>query len=398
MELLLPAGSFEKLQFAIAYGADAVYLGTPSYTLRSGASFSWEDLPQAIRYAQERGKKAYLTLNAFPHPEALERLESDLPRIAEASPDALIVSDPGVLETVRDLGISLHLSTQASTVNGKAVRFWARQGISRVILARELSLDEIAKIHREAPEVELEAFVHGAMCMAYSGRCLISNFLADRDANGGACAQPCRWKYRLVEELRPEQALPIEEDEHGAYILNSRDLCMIEHLPRLKESGVVSLKVEGRAKSAFYVAGVARAYRQALDRLEGNSKKFESADLVAELHRLPHRGYTTGFFFGKPQGSDHDYASGMPHRPTKFTGRVLDWEDGWATLQVRDTLHLGDRVEMMSPETIEGFTIEAMQVEEQGVPVAHPGQIVRLPSPPAGDWSILRTEGKPCDC
>lgn len=397
MELLLPAGSFEKLQFALAYGADAVYLGTPSYTLRSGASFSWEDLPTAIRYAQERGKKAYLTLNAFPHPEALERLEGDLPKIVEAAPDALIVSDPGVIETVRDLSIPLHLSTQASTVNGKAARFWARQGISRIILARELSLDEIERIHREAPEVELEAFVHGAMCMAYSGRCLISNFLAERDANGGACAQPCRWKYRLVEELRPEQALPIEEDEQGSYILNSRDLCMIEHLPRLIASGVVSLKVEGRAKSAFYVAGVARAYRQALDRLE-NSEKFEVTDLLAELHRLPHRGYTTGFFFGKPQGIDHDYASGMPHRPTKFTGRILGWEEGWATVQVRDTLRLGDRVELMSPNTIEGFTIEQMQLGEEAVSVAHPGQIVRLQSPRAEEWSILRTEGIPCDC
>ncbi|HBN07785.1 MAG TPA: peptidase U32 [Cyanobacteria bacterium UBA8530] len=396
-ELIMPAGSMEKLRYAIAYGADAVYLGTSEYSLRSAAAFDWDSLSEAILYAKKKKTKSYLTLNAYPHPAGLRSLEKDLGKIRELEPDALVVADPGVLETVLPLGIPIHLSTQANTLNARSARFWVKNGVSRIILARELSLNEISEIHQEAPEVELEAFVHGAMCMAYSGRCLLSNFLAERDANQGACAQTCRWNYRLIEEKRPGESFPVEEDGHGSYILSSRDLCMIEHLPLLTKAGVRYFKVEGRAKSAYYAAGVAKAYRAAIDRLGDDSYQVE--DLLEELILLPHRGFSTGFFFGAPGPGDHAYLEASAHRPREFAGRILSWENGLATVEVRNTIVLGNSIELLDPEKNVRFEVAEIRDEEgKSLPRAHPGQKISLPTPEATEWSLLRTEGCPCDC
>ncbi|HEY9765203.1 MAG TPA: U32 family peptidase C-terminal domain-containing protein [Chroococcales cyanobacterium] len=396
-ELIMPAGSMEKLRYAIAYGADAVYLGTKDYSLRSGAAFDWDSLSEAILYARKKKKKSYLTLNAYPHPAGLRNLEKDLGKIRELEPDALVVADPGVLEAVLPLGIPIHLSTQANTLNARSARFWKKNGVSRVILARELSLGEIAEIHEEAPEIELEAFVHGAMCMAYSGRCLLSNFLAERDANQGACAQACRWNYRLIEEKRKGESFPVEEDGHGSYILSSRDLCMIEHLPLLVKAGVQFFKVEGRAKSAYYAAGVAKAYRAAIDRL--GDAVYEAKDLLEELILLPHRGYSTGFFFAPPGPGDHAYLEATAHRPREFAGRILSWENGFASVEVRNTIVLGNFIELFDPKRTVRFPVSLIRDEEgRSLSRAHPGQRISLPTPEATAWSLLRTEGCPCDC
>lgn len=389
-ELILPAGSLEKLRYAIAYGADTVYLGVSDYGLREPAALSWSQLADAIQYAHSQGVKVYLTLNAFPHPEALERLEKDLPNLKACAPDALIVADPGVLSLVRHLGIPLHLSTQANTVNAKSARFWYEAGVSRIVLARELSLAEISRIHQEVPELELEAFVHGAMCMAYSGRCLISNFLAHRDANRGACAQACRWNYRLVEEKRPGEYFPIEEDARGSYVMSSRDLCMIRHLPEMLEAGITSFKVEGRTKSAYYVAMVARAYSKAISRLSEPS--YEVEDLAAELALAPHRGYTTGFYFGAPGPVDHAYDEAGSLRPTEFLGRVVAWNEDVATVEVRNYFTETSRIEVMTPEAT--YSIDDLWIrspEGEVLSRAHPGQTVQIPTPSLGEWAIIRS-------
>lgn len=389
-ELILPAGSLEKLRYAIAYGADAVYLGVADYGLREPAALSWSQLAEAIQYAHSQGVKVYLTLNAFPHPEALRRLEQDLPNLKACAPDALIVADPGVLSVVRSLGIPLHLSTQANTVNAKAARFWYEAGVRRIVLARELSLAEIASIHQEVPELELEAFVHGAMCMAYSGRCLISNFLAHRDANRGSCAQACRWNYRLLEEKRPGEYFPIEEDARGSYVMSSRDLCMIRHLPALRDAGVLHFKVEGRTKSAYYVAMVARAYRAAIERLADSS--YEVEDLVAELESAPHRGYTTGFYFGAPGPEDHAYDEAGSRRPTEFLGRVVGWNENVATVEVRNYFTETSRLEVMTPDATYSLSdLWIRSPEGEVLSRAHPGQTVQIPAPPLGEWAIIRS-------
>ena len=303
-EILAPAGNLEKLITAINFGADAVYLGGNKLNLRAFAdNFGAEELKQGIDYAHSRGKKVYVTLNVFPHNDDLNGLEEYLLELKAFGIDAIIVSDPGIIMTAREVvpDLEIHLSTQANNVNYKSAIFWHKQGVKRIVLARELSLEEIKGIRAKLPlDCELEAFVHGAMCMSYSGRCLLSNYMTGRDANRGACAQPCRYKYYLMEEKRPGEYYQINEDDKGTYIMNSKDLCMIEHIPELVQSGIVSFKIEGRMKSSYYVATAVKAYREALDAYFENPETYEFQQKWMDcLIKASHRRYSTGFYFGE---------------------------------------------------------------------------------------------------
>ena len=307
IELLAPAGNFEKLKFAFHYGADAVYCAGKSFGLRAFAgNFSNEELAEAIEYTHALGKKIYVTLNMYPHNPELEGLEDYLLFLDKVQPDALLVADPGVYSIAQSLKITvpIHISTQATIVNWAGVHFWEEQNnIERVVLARELSLNEIKTIS-EKTSTELEIFVHGAMCMSYSGRCLLSNYMTGRDANKGECAQPCRWNYAIVEEKRPGVYYPIEEDQHGSYIFNSYDLCTLERLPEiLKDNLVQSLKIEGRMKSLYYVSTIIRCYRHVIDEYMKNGyiDPTEHQYWLDELEKVSHRPYTTGFLFGRPE-------------------------------------------------------------------------------------------------
>jgi len=300
IELLAPAGNFEKLKYALHYGADAVYCSGKAFGLRAFAgNFSNEELAEAIVYTHQQGKKIYVTLNAYPHNEELEGLEDYLLFLEKVQPDALLIADPGVYSIAQKVGLTVpvHISTQATIVNWAGVKFWENQpNVERVVLARELSLDEITTISQKT-KTELEIFVHGAMCMSYSGRCLLSNYMTGRDANKGECAQPCRWNYAIVEEKRPGVYYPIEEDDHGSYIFNSFDLCTLEHIPELLDKNIVqSLKIEGRMKSLYYVSTIIRCYRHIIDyyKKHGKMDQKEMQYWLDELEKVSHRPYTTG--------------------------------------------------------------------------------------------------------
>ncbi len=285
VELLAPAGDLDKLKTAIDYGADAVYMAGPDYGLRTASkNFTIEDMKEAVEYAHSRGKKIYITMNILAHNDDLEGIEDYIQNLIDINVDALIVSDPGIYSIIRSINkdVEVHMSTQASVTNFRTVKYWMDQGIKRIVLARELSLKEIQDIKKNIPDSELECFVHGAMCMSYSGRCLLSNYMTGRDANRGDCAQACRWKYRLVEEKRPGEYFPIEEDEKGTFIFNSKDLCMIEHLDKLIAAGIDSLKIEGRVKSQYYVATVVRSYRIAIDKYYNNEFDEQTAKRLLE--------------------------------------------------------------------------------------------------------------------
>lgn len=354
-EILSPAGNPDKLRFAVDYGADAVYCALERFGMRRAAdNFTKESLASAIDYAHSKGKKVYLTVNVMPH----EGEFGDLPRfIAEADelkPDAYIVSDPGVMDCVKANAKDpeLHLSTQASTVNAAACRFWHRLGVKRIVLARELSLAEIKAIRQNIPEeLELEAFIHGAMCVSYSGRCLLSNYFAGRDANGGACAQPCRWKYYVHEEKRPEDVISAEQDEYGTYLFSSKDLCMIDHIGDLVEAGLDSLKIEGRVKSAYYTAAVTNAYRMALDDYyEG--KPFNPA-YMAEVESVSHREYATGYFYDNPHENANIVGNNLYLKDRAFLAVVKDYnpETGLALCEQFNKMQIGDKANLLSPGT-----------------------------------------------
>lgn len=354
-EILSPAGNPEKLRFAVDYGADAVYCALERFGMRRAAdNFTKESLASAIDYAHSKGKKVYLTVNVMPH----EGEFGDLPRfIAEADelkPDAYIVSDPGVMDCIKANAKDpeLHLSTQASTVNAASCRFWHRQGVKRIVLARELSLAEIKAIRKNIPaELELEAFVHGAMCVSYSGRCLLSNYFAGRDANGGACAQPCRWKYYVHEEKRPEDVISAEQDEYGTYLFSSKDLCMIDHIGELAEAGLDSLKIEGRVKSAYYTAAVTNAYRMALDDYY-DGKPFDPA-YMAEVESVSHREYATGYFYGNPHENANIVGNNVYLKDRAFLAVVKDYnpETGLALCEQFNKMQIGDKANLLSPGT-----------------------------------------------
>ena len=350
-ELLAPAGTLEKLIFAIDYGADAVYAGGPAFGMRAFAgNFDIDELARGIAYAHERGKRVYITVNIIPHNDDLEGLPEYIATLRDIKADAIILSDPAVLQVVRDVApdMELHLSTQANAVNWQSVRFWQGQGISRVILARELSLGEISLIRAKAPDIELEVFVHGAMCVSYSGRCMISMYMTGRDANKGECAHPCRYQYALVEEKRPGEYFPIEEDARGTYIMNSKDLCMLPNLTDVLATGVEGLKIEGRMKSAHYVATVTRAYRIGLDAaMRGQPLPLHAMD---ELSKVSHRPYTTGFYYNRPTGADHVYDSSSYQGDANFVGLVLghDPERGLLVEQ-RGNFKPGETLQIISP-------------------------------------------------
>lgn len=402
-ELLAPAGSFEKMEMALRYGADAVYMGGKSFGLRAYSNnFDEEEMRKAIRFAHSLNKKVHVTVNIFPHNEDLKDLPDYLRFLADCQADAILVSDFGVFRIARQVvpTMPIHVSTQASNTNWSSVLGWEEMGASRVVLARELSLTEISEI-RQKVKVELEAFVHGAMCISYSGRCLMSNYFTGRDSNRGECAQPCRWKYNIVEEKRPNQYFPVEEDERGTYIFNSKDLCLLRHIPALVEAGLDSLKIEGRMKSVHYVATVVKVYREAIDSYAANPKDFKVLPKWdEELQKVSHREYTTGFYFNKTTADDQIYGSSSYTQTHDFVGLVRSYDEktGMAVVEQRNNMKVGQEIEIAQSNE-ENFVqlITAMQDEEGNEITAapHPQQIVKMPmAKPVHEFAMLRRKVK----
>jgi len=367
IELLAPAGSPEKMKYAFAYGADAVYMGIPDFSLRVRINkFTMDDVKSAIEYAHGINKKIYVTVNIVAHNQHLEKLPGYLKKLEKWQPDGFIISDPGVITMSKKYApsVPIHLSTQTNATNWQTVKFWYDQGLERVVLGREVTLDEIKEISKRVPKCEIEYFVHGAMCMSHSGRCMLSAWLSGRSANLGDCVQPCRWEYKvnnisveLEEPSRPDMIIPVEEDMHGTYIFNSKDMCFIEYLPELIDAGVMSYKIEGRAKSHAYLASVVKAYRQAFDLLETEKDlKIQKRKLKAikkkVLDKLVHRGYTTGFLFGREtveQNVENSHVGGQE----EFVGEVLDCVEingkNLAIVRAHNALRVGDKLRIMMP-------------------------------------------------
>ena len=357
VELLIPASSLEVLKIAVIYGADAVYIGGEVFGLRAKAkNFSMEDMAEGIQFAHEHGVKVYVTANILAHNGDLEGVREYFTQLKEIKPDALIISDPGIYTIAKEIcpEIERHISTQANNTNYGTYQFWWNQGAKRVVTARELSLNEIAEIRKNIPdEMEIETFVHGAMCISYSGRCLLSNYFTGRDANQGACTHPCRWKYAVVEEKRPGEYLPVYENERGTYIFNSKDLCMIEYIPELIEAGIDSFKIEGRMKTALYVATVARTYRKAIDDYLTSPEKYkENMDWYLEqISNCTYRQFTTGFFFGKPSEESQIYDNNTYIKEYTYLGIVGECnEEGLYQIEQRNKFSVGEQIEVMKPD------------------------------------------------
>jgi putative protease len=398
-ELLAPAGDLEKLKTAIFYGADAVYLGGKQFSLRASANnFGLEELATGVKFAHQHGAKVYTAINIFAHNHDLDLLPKYLTSLQEIGVDAIIVSDPGVISIARTSTpkLPIHLSTQANTTNWASVQFWQRQGVERVVLARELSLAEIKEVSNQV-DIELEAFIHGAMCMAYSGRCLLSNHLTGRDANRGDCAQACRWKYHLMEETRPGQYFPVDEDDRGTYFMSSRDLSLIEYVPQLIDAGVYSFKIEGRMKSVHYVATVVKCYREALDNYLNDPEHYTfKQSWLDEIAKVSHRDYTTGFLLGQPGGEAQSKNAPHANRNYRFIGVVRDYDvnSGMALVEQRNHFKVGDTVEIFQPQ---GDNI-CMKIEEiydkNGNPqpnAPHAQQLLKIPMPAGiNKWSLMR--------
>ncbi|WP_294351748.1 U32 family peptidase [uncultured Clostridium sp.] len=389
-ELLAPAGSLEKLKIAFEYGADAVYFGGEVFSLRAAAkNLSFEDMKEGVELAHKLGKKMYCTVNVMPRSNELDELPEYLKKLEEIGIDAVLVSDLGVFSMVKKhTNLPIHISTQANTVNYEACNLWESLGAERVVLGRECSLDEIKTIRKNISEdLELEVFVHGAMCISYSGRCLLSSYMAGRDSNRGTCAQSCRWKYSLVEEKREGQYFPIEEDSHGTYIMNSKDLCMIEHIPELMEAGISSLKIEGRNKSEYYVAIVVNAYRKAIDLYYEDPENYKLPQvLLDEMFKVSHRQYHTGFFFNEPNSESQIYNTNDHVREYDVVAIVYDYDENTkiATCKQRNKFVKGDNVEILSPSSLgESFVVEDLYNEEgeaiDGCP--HPGMMCKVKIP-----------------
>lgn len=439
-ELLLPAGTLEKMRAAFAYGADAVYAGQPRYSLRArNNEFKLEQLATGIAEAKALGKKFFVASNLMPHNAKVKTYLADMAPVIAMQPDALIMADPGLIMMVREKWpeIPVHLSVQANTVNYAGVKFWKSMGLSRVILSRELSFDEIAEIRQECPDMELEVFVHGALCIAYSGRCLLSGYFNHRDPNQGTCTNACRWDYKvhdteenatgdvqkidfdlqaawadanasfadlgqqkrhpkankvfLIEDLsNPGEMMPIEEDEHGTYIMNSKDLRAVEHVEKLVKMGIDSLKIEGRTKSLYYVARTAQVYRQAID--DAAAGRVFNPRLLGELDGLANRGYTAGFY-ERHQTQDHqNYLKGHSeaHR-SQYVGDVLSYSDGWAEIEVKNFFAIGDRLEWIQPSgNIEMILTHILDKKGEAIPAAKgSGHIVRIPAPITQKGALL---------
>jgi putative protease len=428
-ELLLPAGSLDKMRAAYDFGADAVYAGQPRYSLRArNNEFRLEQIQQGIEEAHARGKKFFVTSNLLPHNDKVRTYLRDIEPVIAMKPDALIMADPGLIMMVREKWpeVAIHLSVQANTVNWAAVKFWQTMGVARIILSRELSLDEIEKIRQECPDIELEVFVHGALCIAYSGRCLLSGYFTRRDSNQGTCTNACRWNYTpqngtdatdsgevqpvklegdfsfaqaqqeaeqgfaacgggerhpladqvylLEEKERPGQLMPIMEDEHGTYIMNSKDLRAVEHVERLVKIGIDSLKIEGRTKSQYYVSRTAQVYRRAIDDAAAG-RPFNPA-LITELEGLANRGYTAGFLERRPSQDYQNYETGSSEmRRSQFVGEVKSEKDGWAEVETKNRFSVGDTLEVIHPDgnrTVEVTTMKNLDGEEISVASGSP--------------------------
>ena len=388
VELLIPASSLEVLKIAVIYGADAVYIGGEVFGLRAKAkNFSMEDMAEGIQFAHEHGVKVYVTANILAHNGDLEGVREYFTQLKEIKPDALIISDPGIYTIAKEIcpEIERHISTQANNTNYGTYQFWWNQGAKRVVTARELSLNEIAEIRKNIPdEMEIETFVHGAMCISYSGRCLLSNYFTGRDANQGACTHPCRWKYAVVEEKRPGEYLPVYENERGTYIFNSKDLCMIEHIPELIEAGIDSFKIEGRMKTALYVATVARTYRKAIDDYLTSPEKYkENMDWYLEqISNCTYRQFTTGFFFGKPSEESQIYDNNTYIKEYTYLGIVGERnEEGLYQIEQRNKFSVGETIEVMKPngENIEAEVLEILDEEGNRMESApHPKQVLYI--------------------
>ncbi|GAB6108855.1 peptidase U32 family protein [Fusibacter bizertensis] len=401
VELLAPAGDLEKLKYAIIYGADAVYIGGQVFGLRAAAkNFSFEEMKEGIAFAHERGKRVYLVLNIIPHNEDIHYLESYIEEIKDLGLDAVILSDPGTFMFVKQYApeLEVHLSTQANNTNFMSANFWHEQGVKRVILARELSFDEISEIRAKTPPaLELESFIHGAMCISYSGRCLMSNYMAGRDANRGACAQPCRWEYNLVEKTRPGEYFPVEETEDGTFFFNSKDLCMIDQVPDLIRSGLDSLKIEGRMKTIYYVASIVRAYRKAIDEFYKDPEGYVyNPEWFEELQKVSHREFTNGFYNQKPTHEDQLYTTSSYIRTYDFIGVVqsYDVETGIAVIEQRNHFKKGDKIEIIGPDYFysEHVIDEMFDINDNLIEVApHAKMTVKLPlGQPVKPFYMLR--------
>ena len=364
-ELLAPAGNFEKLKTALHYGADAVYMGLSDFSLRAKAdNFSEEELEDAARLVHQKGKKLYITLNIFPHNKDIPSIKEHLLFLKKISPDGLIISDPGIVEMASGLTpeIPVHVSTQANITNYKAAGFWEKSGARRLVLSRELSIDEIKRI-RDNVSLELECFVHGAICISYSGRCYISSFLANRSGNRGECTNSCRWSYALMEEQRPGDYIPVYENDRGTYVMSSKDLCMIEYLDRLADAGVDSFKIEGRTKGINYVAGVIKTYREAVDALKTRPYRIKE-EWLREISMFSSRGYTTGMFLGKQPDAGYNHDDENIHRMShEFVGIVQSVKNGKAGIALRNNLKTGDSIEFLSTG-LENKIFKVMEISD----------------------------------
>lgn len=403
-ELLIPASSLEVLKTAVIFGADAVYIGGEAFGLRAKAkNFSLEDMKEGIAFAHEHGVKVYVTANILAHNEDLDGVREYFTELKEIGPDALIIADPGVFEIAKEVcpEIERHVSTQANNTNYGTYHFWHKQGASRVVSARELSMEELCELRAKIPEdLEIETFVHGAMCISYSGRCLLSNYFTGRDANRGACTHPCRWKYAVVEETRPGEYMPVYENERGTYIFNSKDLCMIEHIPELIDAGIDSLKIEGRMKTALYVATVARTYRKAIDDYKQDPALYQKNMpwYLDQISNCTYRQFTTGFFFGKPDENTQIYDSNTYVKEYTYLGIVGALNDGLAMIEQRNKFSVGETIEIMKPDgTNVDVVVEAIYDEEgtaqDSAPHSKQKLMVKLSQEPA-QYDILRRAEK----
>ena len=386
-ELLIPASSLEVLKIAVVFGADAVYIGGEAFGLRAKAkNFSIEDMRKGIEFAHMHGVKVYVTANILAHNEDLAGVREYFQELRKIHPDGLIIADPGVFELAKELvpEIERHISTQANNTNYGTYNFWHKQGASRVVSARELSLKELEGIRKNIPnDLEIETFIHGAMCISYSGRCLLSNYFTSRDANRGACTHPCRWKYAIVEETRPGDYMPVYENERGTYIFNSKDLCMIEHIPELLAAGIDSLKIEGRMKTALYVATVARTYRRAIDDYLKDPKLYEENMpwYLEQISNCTYRQFTTGFFFGRPDETTQIYDNNTYVKEYTYLGIVDGVKDGMYRIEQRNKFSVGEEIEVMKPSGENILVTVKKIVDEEGIAresAPHPKQVLYL--------------------
>ncbi len=400
-ELLIPAGSLQVLKIAVLYGADAVYLGGETMSLRAKAkNFTFEEMKEGIAFAHEHNVKVYVTANIFAHDADLANAEAYFLELKELKPDAILIADPGMFMIARRIcpEIDIHISTQANNTNYETALFWKELGATRIVTARELSIHEIRDIRAHIPDdLEIETFVHGAMCISYSGRCLLSNYFTGRDANRGACTHPCRWKYAVVEETRPGEYMPVEENERGTYVFNSRDLCMIDHLPDLYEAGIDSFKIEGRMKTALYVATCARTYRMAMNDYETDPKLYESRldEYREQISDCTFRRFTTGFFYGKPNDESMVYDSNTYLKNYTFLGIVEGSDEkGYCLIHQKNKFSVGEEIEIMKPDgrnvlcTVRGIYDENGDAMESA---PHPGQELHVDlGEEVSEYDILR--------